>query len=112
MKADTTAAVIAELNNRFRHKGLGSGHIVITSGIQAMPFADQQAIFRKVRSFDAFSEDNDPRGERDFGSFAYKGRKVSWKIDYYDPTLEHGSANPADPAQTCRVLTIMLAKEW
>ncbi|WP_375188318.1 DUF3768 domain-containing protein [Sphingobium yanoikuyae] len=31
---------------------------------------------------------------------------------YYDPSLEWGSANPADPAVTARVLTIMWAYEY
>ena len=31
--------------------------------------------------------------------------------DCYDQSLEFGSENPADPAKTTRVLTIMLAEE-
>ena len=31
---------------------------------------------------------------------------------YYDPSLEAGSADPADPAKTTRVLTLMLAEEY
>ena len=112
MKTDSTTAAIAALNDRFRREGLGAGQIFITRGIQAMPAADQEAIFAKVRGFDAFTEDNDPWAEHDFGSFVHEGRKVFWKIDYYDPALEHGSEDPSDPAKTLRVLTIMLAEEY
>jgi len=51
-------------------------------------------------------------GEHDFGSFDYCGERIFWKIDYYDRECRYGSENPADPEQTTRVLTIMLAKEY
>jgi hypothetical protein len=35
-----------------------------------------------------------------------------WKIDYYHERMEHGSKDPADPDQTCRVLIVMLASEY
>ena len=40
------------------------------------------------------------------------GRKVFWKIDYYDPTMTQGSDDPASLALTRRVLTVMLAEEY
>jgi len=65
-----------------------------------------------VRRFEDFTPDNDPHGEHDFGSFTHGGQKLFWKIDYYDSACEFGSENPADAAQTTRVLTIMLADEY
>jgi hypothetical protein len=52
---------------------------------------------------------------RDFGTFTMQDvpEKIFWKIDYYaDKSCATGSEHPADPAQTFRVLTIMLASEW
>jgi hypothetical protein len=59
-----------------------------------------------------FTDDNDPYGEHDFGSFGLCNRKFFWKIDYYDPQLEYGSEDPTDPQKTTRVLTLMLAEEY
>ena len=102
---------IAELNDLLRKTFIG-GRIVITAGIAALPAGDQAAILEKVQTFDAFSPDNNPHGQRDFGSFSHNGQRVFWKIDYYDPFLTFGSEDPADPAKTARVLTIMLALEY
>ena len=66
----------------------------------------------KVIAFDAFTADNDPHGEHNFGAFDYAGERIFWKIDYYDEALEFGLEDPADPARTTRVLTIMLALEY
>ncbi|WP_084678891.1 DUF3768 domain-containing protein [Methylocystis sp. ATCC 49242] len=84
----------------------------MTAGVASLPLADQAAIVRKVMRFDAFTPDNDPYGEHDFGAFEHKGQKFFWKIDYYAPNMAHGSDDPADPAQTIRVLTIMFADEY
>ena len=59
-----------------------------------------------------FTDDNDPNGEHDFGSIVHQGKQVFWKIDYYAPDMEHGSEDPAVPAKTVRVLTILLADEY
>jgi hypothetical protein len=55
---------------------------------------------------------NDPYGERDFGAFELAGEKLIWKIDYYDRMLRDASPDPADPAVTRRVLTLMLASDY
>jgi len=56
---------------------------------------DQSRIREKVEMFDAFTADNNPHGERDFGSIEHNGEKVFWKIDYYDRSLQYGSEDPA-----------------
>ncbi|MBK6599283.1 MAG: DUF3768 domain-containing protein [Proteobacteria bacterium] len=103
---------IARLNDLCRTAMGIAGKLFQTEGISALPAADQSAIREKVETFKDFSEDNDPHGERDFGAFEHNGQRIFWKIDYYARDLMHGSENPADPKQTVRVLTIMLAHEY
>ena len=104
---------IRELNDAFR-KSLDPnlGKVVMTSGVNALPTDVRAMATRKVATFDAFSVDNDPHGEHDFGAFDLAGHKFFFKLDYYDPGLEFGSADPADSAKTTRVLTLMLAEEY
>tara|TARA_Y100000815_G_C12948051_1_gene351839 strand:- start:59 stop:265 length:207 start_codon:yes stop_codon:yes gene_type:complete len=67
---------------------------------------------KAVAEFNDFTSDNDPYGEHDFGTLTVGGRRINWKIDYYDNDLKYGSPDPADPSVTTRVLTIMLASEY
>ena len=46
--------------------------------------SDVPELLDLVRWFDAFTPDNDPYGEHDFGSFSYAGETFFWKWDYYD----------------------------
>jgi hypothetical protein len=103
---------IAALNDAFRKGSPAGGRVFMTAGVDAKGPAFVAAALAKVRSFDAFTADNDPHGEHDFGSFEIAGRKFFWKIDYYDCSLKYGSEDPSDPDRTTRVLTIMLAEEY
>ncbi len=58
------------------------------------------------------TKDNDPHHEHDFGNFELDGVTYFFKLDYYTPDMEGGSEDPADPAKTTRVLTIMRADEY
>ncbi len=102
---------IRELNDAFRRTFVG-GAVMITAGIEAMPLDQRRALLQKVRSFEAFGEDNDPHGEHDFGAVDEAGERYFWKLDYYDQAMESGSPDPADPTVTTRVLTIMRADEY
>ncbi len=104
-----TAARIAELNDAARTSFIGC-RVVITKGIAAMD--DLDGLYAKVRAFDAFTPNNDPYGEHDFGAIEHEGETVFWKFDYYDVDLLMHSPDASDPAVTCRVLTIMLAEEY
>ncbi|MEL7381640.1 MAG: DUF3768 domain-containing protein [Pseudomonadota bacterium] len=65
-----------------------------------------------VQGFDTFTEENDPYGTHEFGSFEFQGETCFWKIDLYDSELRYGSPDPTDLSQTRRVLKIMLASEY
>ncbi|MEC4678958.1 MAG: DUF3768 domain-containing protein [Nitrospirota bacterium] len=86
--------------------------VLYTAGIQALGAFALVEIAAMVRDYDTFTEDNDPYGEGDFGSFSFNDDEIFWKIDYYDLDLKYGSENPADINQTMRVLTIMLSSEY
>tara|TARA_R110002167_G_scaffold38412_12_gene119646 strand:- start:1714 stop:2037 length:324 start_codon:yes stop_codon:yes gene_type:complete len=102
---------IRELNDAFRRTFVG-GRVAVTAGVAAQPTDVQAMVLRKVATFDAFDEDNDPHGEHDFGAFELTGRRFFWKLDYYDNELTYGSPDPSDPDVTTRVLTVMLAEEY
>lgn len=111
MSNDTTSK-IAALNDLCRTAMGIAGRVFQTSGISSLPQEDQSAIREKVETFAAFTPDNDPHKERDFGAFEHNGERIFWKIDYYDTSITKGSEDPSDPKQTVRVLTIMLASEY
>ena len=102
---------IAQLNDQCR-TGTGEHLLTITPGIRGLGSFAVVAIIAAVRGFTDFQDSNDPYGERDFGAFEYGADTVFWKIDCYDKALEYGSPDPADPAITQRVITVMLASEY
>ena len=101
-----TSARIAAKNDEFRRSMEGC---TVTRGIVAMG-EDAKEIFVKVRDFVDFTEDNDPYGEHDFGSFTVGGVKIFWKIDYYDENVEKW-CGPLSPVCN-RVLSIMRDDEY
>lgn len=106
-----SASIIRELNDMFRTSFIG-GRVLITQGVREMGQDFESECVEAVQRFRDFTPDNDPHGEHDFGAVQVGGEKVFWKIDYYDRDCLYGSECPADPAQTTRVLTIMLAREY
>ncbi|MFO1152044.1 MAG: DUF3768 domain-containing protein [Rhodospirillales bacterium] len=94
-----------------RTKGIG-GDILLTRGVCNKGDDFVARAFRTVADYDAFTEGNDPHGEHDFGDFTLDGETVFFKVDYYDLKKEYGSEDPADPAKTRRVMTILLAEEY
>jgi hypothetical protein len=121
-------ARIARLNDLARSAMGVACTAVATVGFRSLPEADQSRVLELIETYDAFDEDNDPHGERDFGTIYQLGdgcwtterprvrdderERVFWKLDCYDRDLRFGSEDAANPAITRRVLTIMLADEY
>lgn len=111
VSANPHTARIVELNDQLRRHA-GGGELVVTSGVIGLGAMSVQAALTAVSAFDQFTPENDPHGEHDFGAVTVNGHRILWKIDYYDRCMHFGSPDPADPAVTARVLTIMLAEEY
>jgi Protein of unknown function (DUF3768) len=102
---------IARLNDLARQAMGLACHAVATPGFRGLPQTDQSRVRELIETFDAFTPDNDPHGERDFGAIyrdafghwtTQRSRNpretVFWKIDYYDCDLQWASEDPANPA--------------
>ena len=109
----TPTEKIAHLNDKAR-KGLlpGSTKVLLTRIVTALPEPPLLYLQDAVAQFDAFTDDNDPYGERDFGAVEIEGERYFWKIDYYDRSLRFGAEDPSDTTETVRVLTLMHASEY
>tara|TARA_R110002050_G_scaffold287382_1_gene438558 strand:- start:56 stop:436 length:381 start_codon:yes stop_codon:yes gene_type:complete len=115
------AKKVADLNDQLR-KDMFTGNmlkkhnlknkLVITPGIKGYNLIDKEKIFASVKYYGNFTKDNNPYGEKDFGSFNFKKQKFFWKIDYYDNDMKMHSPDKTDPNKTSRVLTVMKAEEY
>ena len=119
---------IARLNDIARSAMGVACTAVATVGFRSLPEADQSRVRELIETFDAFDEDNDPHGERDFGTIYQlvcgrwtterprlreeERERVFWKLDNYDRQMWLASDDAADPTVTRRVLTIMLSDEY
>jgi hypothetical protein len=99
------------LNDRLR-QNFSEGKAVMTCGVAALGAEAVARIVKTIEVYDDFCHANDPHQEHDFGSFEADGHTIFFKIDYFDSTMTHHSPDPADPAVTERVITIMLAEEY
>ncbi len=111
---------VADLNDQLR-KDMFTGNmlkkhnlknkIILTPGIAGLNLIDKEKIFFSVKYYGNFTKNNNPWGEKDFGSFNFKKETFNWKIDYYDNDMKYHSPDKSDPDKTVRVLTIMKAEE-
>ena len=107
---------IALLNDAARQGRDRTARIVMTSGLLAEFSGDTVAdsMMAQARLMAAlrhctFASDSP---ERDFASMDVDGIKVLMKIDYYDTKLAFGSEDPANPAMTRRVITLMRPEDY
>jgi hypothetical protein len=84
----------------------------MTPGIAALGEEAIGRLANAIATFDDFGTANDPYSEHDFGAFDFDGTPVMFKIDYYDSDRNFHSPDPANPAVTERVITIMLVEEY
>ena len=114
--SNARAKRVAELNDALRHDpGTGEhGRIMMTRGVSELGIPFTMQALAKLKSFDTFTNDNDPYGEHDFGSFDLDGHNLFWKINYFEKDTGYmaGAEAPENLATTDRVLTIMLAEEY
>lgn len=103
---DERAAKIRAANDSLR-RTMPHGQVVLSQLVADLDPPLVLEIVKVVRAFDAFTPDNDPCGEHDFGRVLVRGEAYFWKIDAYDLNLEWGSPDAADEAVTKRIITIM-----
>ena len=111
MDAKVKATAIAKLNDAFRQAFTG-GQVILTAGVNELDNKSKAKLLHAVQNFTEFVKGNDPHGEHDFGKVEIECQNYFWKIDYYNLTLDGGSADPTNPAVTTRVLTIMHNNEY
>ncbi len=107
---------IRELNDKLRHNRYhtapGHNMIVLTGALAQMDKQLHIAAVINVAGFDAFSEDNDPQGEHNFGQLNILAEQIMFKIDYYDLDLKTSFEEPSNPEVARRVLSFFLASDY
>ena len=112
-ESNERSARIAALNDELR-KDPSRPRWMISLEVNAGGPEFVAAAIAAVQAFDAFTIENDPYDEHDFGSVRVEGQELFWKIDYFDKSSDWtaGAETPEDPQTTDRVLTIMLSHEY
>ena len=86
-------ARIRALNDELRQH-LTGGMAVITTGVAALGPEAVARIVKTIEVYDDFCHANDPHEEHDFGAFDADGKRIFFKIDYYDRDPDSPLARP------------------
>lgn len=100
---------IRQLNDSFRRRFFFS-EAILTQSLVALGTDVTRTALMEIRRAPAGSGDASD-DEHNIGVLEVRGRKLVWKIHYYDAAMELASEDPADPLKTSRVLSVMLASE-
>jgi hypothetical protein len=108
---------IAQLNDEMRRNPVpvdkrAGKRAVITRAVNQMGPEFLKRALAAVAAFDQFTSGDNVHSERDYGLFRVDDVPLLFKITYLDVDGIYASEDPADAAQTLRVLTIMLASEY
>ena len=100
---------IASINDHIRKSIPYLPHphrMFLSASVAALSKETTERLFHDIRSVTDFPQDDDPYGERDFGSVTVDGNRFYWKFDYLDDNFEYFRLNGN------RSLTIMAADEY
>jgi len=113
MSDDSTRDKIRALNDQLRRDPYGGhGRIVATQSVSQRGSGFLAKALDAIAAFEAFTEDNNPYGENDFGSVDVDGVTLYFKIDYFDLEQRYHSEDASDAAKTTRVMTIMEPEDY
>jgi hypothetical protein len=103
-------AQVRQFNDSFRAAITNDG-IMLSEGVKELPIDVRAMAIRKVATFDAFSADNDPHGEHDFGGFDLAGKRFFWQLTRDNKLKPELRDDMGDATGTGQILAIRLSGE-
>lgn len=97
------------LNDNFRKTAKG-GIISISMGIHMLGRAEVDNILKRLGGSEG-ERSCDVASEHDAGEITVSNRSIYWEIYYYNKKFDDMSADPTNPEQTTRFMTLVLDSE-